>query len=71
MTGMMKPAILVLGATGTVGRATVKAAIEAGWPVVAVARDREALSALARQYPGADLQACVGNVANDAGHREP
>ncbi|WP_165782453.1 SDR family NAD(P)-dependent oxidoreductase [Solilutibacter silvestris] len=63
----MKPAILVLGATGTVGRAAVKAAIEAGWPVVAVARDRQELSILDRQFRGADLRTLAANLANDTG----
>ncbi|MFC5577532.1 SDR family NAD(P)-dependent oxidoreductase [Lysobacter niabensis] len=62
----MKPAVLVLGATGTVGRGVVRAAAEAGWPVVAVARDAEALQALSRQYPRANLQVLVGSVTDDA-----
>jgi NADP-dependent 3-hydroxy acid dehydrogenase YdfG len=62
----MKPAVLILGATGTVGRGVVRAAVEAGWPVVAVARDAEALQALRQQHPQASLQALVGSVADDA-----
>jgi NADP-dependent 3-hydroxy acid dehydrogenase YdfG len=62
----MKPAVLVLGATGTVGRAVVRAAVEAAWPVVAVARDTEALQALRRQHPQANLETLVGSVADDA-----
>lgn len=61
----MKPAILVLGATGTIGRATVRAAVEAGWPVVAVARDAAALEELHRRHPQAALQTVVGSVADD------
>ena len=62
----MKPAVLVLGATGTVGRAVVRAAVEAAWPVVAVARDTEALQARRRQHPLANLETLVGSVADDA-----
>lgn len=61
----MKPAILVLGATGTIGRATVRAALEAGWPVVAVARDAAALAELRQRHPHAALQTVVGSVADD------
>lgn len=63
----MKPAVLVLGATGTIGRGTVQAAVEAGWPVVAVARDPEALAQLRDQHPRAQLQTIVGSVADDDG----
>ncbi|GAB3103421.1 SDR family NAD(P)-dependent oxidoreductase [Lysobacter terrae] len=62
----MKPAVLILGATGTIGAATVKAAIEAGWPVVAVARDATALEQLRQRHPTAKLKTLVGSVADDA-----
>ena len=61
----MKPAVLVLGATGTIGGGVVRAAVEAGWPVVAVARDRHALEALRLRHPEARLQTVVGSVADD------
>lgn len=61
----MKPAVLVLGATGTIGQGTVQAAVEAGWPVVAVARDHEALEQLRLQHPDAQLRILVGSVADD------
>jgi NAD(P)-dependent dehydrogenase (short-subunit alcohol dehydrogenase family) len=61
----MKPAVLVLGATGTVGRGVVQAAVEAGWPVVAVARDSEALEQLRLQHPGGQLRTLMGSVADD------
>ena len=61
----MKPAVLILGATGTIGRGTVHAAVEAGWPVVAVARDSDALEQLRLQYPQAQLRTVVGSVADD------
>lgn len=62
----MKPAVLILGATGVVGSGAVKAAVEAGWPVVAVARDSDALDALRLRYPAAKLQTAVGSVGDDA-----
>ncbi|MBS0217401.1 MAG: SDR family NAD(P)-dependent oxidoreductase [Proteobacteria bacterium] len=63
----MKPAVLILGATGTVGRAAVKAAAGAGWPVVAVARDARGLAALEVQYPDAILRTIEASLVNDAG----
>ena len=63
----MKPAVLVLGATGTIGAAAVRAAVESGWPVVAVAREQQALDALRRRHPGARLQTVAASVTDDAG----
>jgi len=63
----MKPAVLILGATGTIGRGAVQAAVEAGVPVVAVARDPEALAQLRDQHSRAQLQTIVGSVADDDG----
>lgn len=62
----MKPAVLILDATGTIGRAAVKAAVGAGWPVVAVARERQALEELRGRYPKARLQLLTGSVSDDA-----
>jgi NAD(P)-dependent dehydrogenase (short-subunit alcohol dehydrogenase family) len=62
----VKPAVLILGATGVVGSGAVKAAVEAGWPVVAVARDAGALERLRLRYPAAKLQTVVGSVGDDA-----
>ena len=62
----MKPAVLVLGATGTIGSGVVRAAIEADWPVVAVARDRQSLDELRARHPDARLRTIVGSVADDA-----
>lgn len=47
--------LLVLGATGTVGRAVVAAALQAGHRVIAIARHRGRLEALAATHPGAAL----------------
>ncbi|MDR7098122.1 NAD(P)-dependent dehydrogenase (short-subunit alcohol dehydrogenase family) [Lysobacter niabensis] len=66
----MKPAVLILGATGTIGRGAVKAAVDAGWPVVAVARDAQALEELRRRHPRAALQILPGSVSDDAGAAE-
>lgn len=67
MSGTIARAVVVLGATGTVGRGVVGAALGAGRPVLAVARDRVALASLAEAHPGADLALVVGSVADDAG----
>lgn len=62
----MKPAVLVLGAAGVVGRGIVQAAVEAARPVIAVARDPAQLEQLRALHPGADLTAVTGSVASDA-----
>ena len=67
MTGTIRRPIVVLGATGTVGRGVVRAMLGAGRPVVAVARDHAGLEALARAHPGADLLTVPGSVADDTG----
>jgi NAD(P)-dependent dehydrogenase (short-subunit alcohol dehydrogenase family) len=61
----MKAALLVLGATGIIGRGVVGAAIEAKRPVIAVARDRDGLEQLRSAHPNADITVLVGSVAND------
>ena len=65
MTGTIAP-VLVLGATGIVGRGIVRAALEAGTPVIAVARDPVGLAELAARHPDADLLTLAGSVADDA-----
>ena len=62
----MKAPLVVLGATGGVGRGVVQAAIDSGRPVVAVARRASELKALKAGYPHADLVTIAGSVANDA-----
>jgi NAD(P)-dependent dehydrogenase (short-subunit alcohol dehydrogenase family) len=62
----MRGPVLVLGATGVIGRGVVRAAVATGRPVLAAARDREALADLARAHPGADLATVAGSVADDA-----
>jgi len=65
MIGTMAP-VLVLGATGVVGRGIVAAAVEARLPVIAVARDPVGLAELAARHPGAELLTLVGSVTDDA-----
>lgn len=62
----MKAPLVVLGATGGVGRGVVQAAIDSGRPVIAVARRSSELKALKAGYPQADLTVVTGSVANDA-----
>lgn len=62
----MKAPLVVLGATGGVGRGVVQAAIDSGRPVIAVARRSSELKALQAAHPQADLTVVVGSVANDA-----
>lgn len=66
MNGTIKAPLIVLGATGAVGRGVVQAAVAAGRPVIAVARDRRALKALQAGHPQAAVTTLVGSVANDA-----
>lgn len=56
--------ILVLGATGTVGRGIARVMNGAGWSVVAVARNAARLDALAQDLP--ELATQTGSVATDA-----
>lgn len=64
--GTIAPAILVLGAGGDVGRGVVQAAVEAGWPVLAVDQDTAALEALQRRYEGAALLTIPAAITRDA-----
>lgn len=66
MSGILNPAVLVLGASGTVGSGVVAALLEAGSPVLGVARDPERLAALATRFadePGLEL--LQGSVADE------
>jgi NAD(P)-dependent dehydrogenase (short-subunit alcohol dehydrogenase family) len=58
--------LVVLGATGGVGRGVVAAALAAGRPVIAVARDKGGLQCLRSQYADADLTIVPGSVSSDA-----
>jgi len=61
----MKPALIVVGATGGVGRGVVRAALDRGHAVVAVARHAAALDALRLDHPRANLTCMPGSVASD------
>lgn len=63
----MSETVLVLGATGVVGRGVVAAAAEAGRRVIAVARGGDALDALRREHAGARIEAVAGSVESEAG----
>lgn len=65
MIGIIQSPLLVLGATGTVGRGVVEAAVATGRPVIAVARKARELADLRRQYPEADLATLCGSIADD------
>ena len=58
-------AILVLGATGTVGRAVVDAAAGAGRAVIAVARGCSGLKALEAAHPQADITLLRASMSAD------
>lgn len=66
----MKAPVLVLGATGVVGRGIVKAAVDAATPVIAVARDAVELERLRASHAGADLTVVAGSVSGDADSAE-
>lgn len=65
MSGTSPPPLLVLGATGVVGRGVVQAALVRDRPVIAVARDAGALAALQAEAPDR-ITALAGSVADDA-----
>ncbi len=58
--------VVVLGATGCVGRGVVEAALAAGRPVIAVARDKSGLQCLKSQHAKADLSVVAGSISSDA-----
>lgn len=67
MSGILNPAVMVLGASGRVGTGVVGALLEAGSPVLGVARDPDRLARLAEKFadePGLEL--LQGSVADDA-----
>lgn len=67
---MSTGAVLVLGATGNIGRGVVAAAVQAGRPVIAVARSSSALDRLRDAFAGADILALPACVGSDAGAAE-
>lgn len=61
----MKSPLVVLGATGSIGRGVVQAAVDAGWPVIAVARDPAELKRLQERHAGAHLTLLAASIASD------
>lgn len=58
--------VLVLGASGVVGQGAVRAALEAGHPVIAVDQDGPGLTRLQETHGDANLVVVQGSVATDA-----
>lgn len=58
--------LLVLGASGIIGRTVVDVALDAGRSVIAVARDAAALEGLRVAYPSGALSLVAATVASDA-----
>jgi NAD(P)-dependent dehydrogenase (short-subunit alcohol dehydrogenase family) len=56
--------VLLVGATGTVGRGIARSMAAAGWRVTAVGRDAERLAQVAQIAP--DIATVAGSVASDA-----
>jgi NAD(P)-dependent dehydrogenase (short-subunit alcohol dehydrogenase family) len=57
--------VLVLGASGIVGQGVVRAALEAGYPVIAVDHDGAGLSRLQQTHVDSKLVVLEGSVATD------
>jgi NAD(P)-dependent dehydrogenase (short-subunit alcohol dehydrogenase family) len=57
-----RAALLVLGATGAIGRGVVRAALDAGRPVIAVSSDRDGLRDMQGTHAHADLLPLVATL---------
>ncbi len=66
MSGTVKGAVLVLDASGCIGRAVVGAALGQGRAVIAVAPDRAGLRALKALHPEAELSLLEGSASDEA-----
>jgi NAD(P)-dependent dehydrogenase (short-subunit alcohol dehydrogenase family) len=62
----MKSPIVILGASGIIGRGAVQAALEAEWPVIAVDADAAGLERLRAIEGAAGLTLLIGSVNSDA-----
>lgn len=66
----MNRPLLILGATGLIGRSVVEAAVQADLPVIAVARDKARLDSLRSSFPAADIEVIANTIVDDvAGYR--
>lgn len=70
MSGTINLPLLLLGATGIMGRGMLAAAVETGRPVIAVADDARELHALAATHPLAEIIAITGSLRTDAAGAE-
>ena len=61
----MTGSLIVLGATGAIGSAVVAAAAATARPVIAIARDADALAALRERHASADIVTLPASVASD------
>lgn len=59
--------IIVVGATGTIGRNVIRSFVERGRPVVAVAPDRDRLEGLRQEHPEGALTTLAERVLDDSG----
>lgn len=66
-SSLKPPAVLVLGATGAIGRGVVRAALDAGRPVLAVSPDRDGLRDLHGSHAHADLSTLVADPRDERG----
>lgn len=66
MSGTIQAPILVLGGAGIIGAGVVQAAVDAGFPVIAVDRDIGGLERLRARHADADLAVLAGSLASDA-----
>ena len=64
--GTIEAPVVVIGATGTIGRAVVHALVGAGRPVIAVAPQTPKLEALRNDTPAGAVTTLAGRVASDA-----
>jgi len=62
--------VLVIGATGDVGRGAVAACLARGWTVTAVARSQEGLEELAAAHESPRLRIVAASVGDESGARE-
>jgi NAD(P)-dependent dehydrogenase (short-subunit alcohol dehydrogenase family) len=64
-TDRMAGTLLIIGAAGDVGQGIVRAAIAAGWTVIASGRNAGTLEAAFGAMRGERLRICVGDVATE------